>query len=133
MRLTVTRFIFTDFSTIGILDSDGKFLCYTLEPVTRDDNVKPRAIPCAVYGLVISHSPELGYSTPEVLGVPGFTGIRLHILNSFEQTQGCTGVGKTRASDWIGQSEEAFKELMAVLAGQENLSIEYREERAISA
>ena len=133
MKLTVTRFIFTDKSTIGILDADGQFLSYTLEPVTRVDDVKPRAIPPGTYRLALLSSARFQTFTPHLMDVPGFTGIEIHPGNEPKDTEGCTLVGKTRGVDWIGNSDEAFNELLATLDASADMSIEYREERAISA
>jgi hypothetical protein len=77
--------------------------------------------------------------TPHVLDVPGFTAIEIHPGNSPEDTEGCTLVGETRGligypeSDWIGNSDEAFNDLIAKLDASEPMQIEYREERALAA
>lgn len=45
---------------------------------------------------------------PEVLRVPGRTGIRVHALNEAEQSDGCIGVGKTHTDSTIAQARDAL-------------------------
>jgi len=125
VKLTVTRFIFSPNSTIGILDADGRFLCYTLEPATP--------IPAGTYRLALLPSAKFQTYTPHVLDVPGHTAIEIHPGNSPKDTTDCTLVGKTRAEDWVGNSDEAFNELIAKLDASQDMQIEYREERSLSA
>jgi hypothetical protein len=138
LKLCVTRLWFTDKSTIGMLDIDGVQEAYTLEPVTRADDEKPRAIPVGTYRLALLPSARFETYTPHVLDVPGFTGIEIHPGNSPKDTSGCCLVGQTRGTaetpnDWIGNSDEAFNELIGKLDASEPMQIEYREERALAA
>jgi hypothetical protein len=133
MKLTVHRFIFTDKSTMSSVDIDGVFACYGLEPPTLDGDVKPRAIPPGTYTLRLLPSARFGRYTPHVLDVPGFTAIEIHPGNYPQDTHGCLLVGKSRGTEAVFESDQAFNELMAKLDAAQDMSIEYVEERAISA
>lgn len=124
MKLTITRQQGTALSTPGLLDIDGVFQCYTLEPRMDRAKGKPFAIPSGDYVLALERSPHfsaiMGYDflTPHVLDVPGFDYIEIHPGNKPADTLGCCLVGETRspaAPDWIGNSVVAFNTLMARL------------------
>jgi hypothetical protein len=52
--------------------------------------------PCECYAVVISWSPKMKQWLPILLGVPNFSGIRIHAGNTADDTQGCILVGKNR-------------------------------------
>src|SRR5262249_11019059 len=89
MKLEVKRQWFTTRSTVGELFIDGVHFCYTLEPPTRDDEIKPRAIPVGTYDVRIGWSPKHHRLIPMVGGVPGFSGVEIHIGNYPRDTEGC--------------------------------------------
>jgi hypothetical protein len=113
--ITVKRDQFTAQTTGGRLFIDGVFQCFTLEPVTRNDDVKPRAIPAGTYTLDIRFSPKHGRDVPHVENVPGFDEIEIHIGNFPQDTIGCCLVGQSRSTDFVGQSHGAFDALFAKL------------------
>ena len=117
MNLRIERNTFTDFSTIGELLIDGEHECFTLEPVWRTDDVKPRAIPEGTYKLVSRMSKKHGRMVPGVEDVPGFADIEIHWGNFPRDTEGCCLVGKTKGPtpDFIGGSKLAFADLWAKL------------------
>ena len=129
MKLTVTRHIITPNSTIGMLDVDGVFQCYTLEPPLA------AAIPDGTYPLKLLPSPHFMRPMPHVCDVPGHTEIELHPGNFPKDTKGCTLVGMERGTDAIWRSQDAFAALMKKIEPEfENgLTIEYITEQAISA
>ena len=96
--------------TIGRLSSSGVFVAYTLEDVVRHGEKVPgaTAIPAGTYCVVQSLSQRFGCVLPEVLNVPGFTGIRIHAGNTAADTEGCVLVGLDKHEDWIGQSRDAL-------------------------
>lgn len=117
MNLNVKRHTKTEHSTIGTLTIEGRsFQCYTLEPVTRTDDVKPRAIPAGRYPLVLSWSPKHGRVIPHVENVPGFEEIEIHIGNYPKDTEGCTLVGTGWSEDMVGGSHGAFDKLFNLLS-----------------
>ena len=74
---------------------EGACFCDTLEPTWRDyahggRKIKGRsAIPEGRYAVVISWSPKMKQWLPILLGVPMFSGIRIHAGNTAEDTEGC--------------------------------------------
>jgi hypothetical protein len=117
--------------TIGELYVDGKFECYTLEDVVRDNGVKvdgATAIPTGTYGLSITFSNRFQKPLPLLANVPNFVGVRIHSGNSSLDTEGCILVGRTKASqNSIGESKLAFAHLFpqleAALARKESVTI----------
>ena len=81
MKLTVTRLWFTEKSTIGTLDIDGVFECYTLEPSDPAE-----LIPCGTYPLRLLPSEKFGRYMPFIIGVPGHAADELHIGNDPNDT-----------------------------------------------
>ena len=71
-------------------------------------------IPAGVYRVTLSYSRRLKQLLPEILEVPGFTGIRMHAGNTSADTKGCPLVGMYQASDHeIGSSVEALGHLLS--------------------
>ena len=78
------------------------YFCDTLEPTWRDYAHGGRkikgcsAIPEGRYAVVISFSPKMQKWLPILLGVPMFSGIRIHAGNTSNDTEGCILVGKNK-------------------------------------
>jgi hypothetical protein len=118
MELVLTRIAKRKTYTIGKLNiveriddqylagSKETYFCDTLEPTWRDYAHGGRkikgcsAIPEGRYAVVISYSPKFEAWLPILLGVPNFSGIRIHAGNCSEDTEGCILVGKNKL---IGQ------------------------------
>lgn len=116
MELKLVRKELTTRSTIGELQVDGDFECFTLEDVVRPVKIKgATAIPQGVYEIVINWSQRFQRLLPLLLNVPQFDGIRIHAGNTDADTEGCILVGRTRATDFIGVSRAAFNALFAKL------------------
>ncbi len=124
MKLELVRESFTEKATEGMLYIDGAFECHTLEDKDRkmeDGGTKiysKTAIPRGEYKLVLSMSNRFKKILPEILGVDGFTGIRIHVGNTSADTDGCILVGsnnKNSTDDFIGASKVAFDKLMKKL------------------
>ena len=84
--------------TIGRMYVDGIFFCNTLEDTVRDIPTEGKipgktAIPAGTYDVVYNLSPKFHRKLPLLLGVPYFSGVRIHPLNTPEETDGCIGVG----------------------------------------
>jgi len=110
---TVSR-VFVD----GVRFGDGKHYCNALEDKDRgltsdmsvDEIVRRKvygktAIPAGRYKVTMSWSPRFRKMMPHVEAVKGFTGIRLHPLNTAEQSEGCIGFGANDRVGWISQSK----------------------------
>lgn len=117
MKLTVTRYWFSPKSAIGMLDIDGVFECYTEEPAP------PHRIPAGTYPGRMVWSNRFQRVTPHVYDVPGFTDIEMHNGNFPGDTRGCTLVGETRSTDFVGNSVKALDDLISKLPN--DFEIEY--------
>lgn len=91
-------------TTFGALTVAGRFECYTLEDLVRaDPNLATpeneakvhgqTAIPVGRYEVVFQDSPKFGPDTLTLLGVPGYSHVRMHGGNDAEDTEGCIIVG----------------------------------------
>jgi len=124
MELLLKRKWKTDNETIGELYVNGKFECYTLEDVERVVKIKNEtAIPKGKYKLIITYSNRFKRNLPLLLNVPNFEGIRIHSGNTNHDTQGCILVGKTRGTNFIGNSRKAFNSLFLKLQKEKEITI----------
>ena len=132
MELKLVRKIFTDKSTIGELDVNGTFECFTLEDPPREVKIKGEtAIPAGRYEIAVTFSNKFGKFLPLLLNVPGFDGIRIHPGNTPKDTLGCILVSQGKGVDSISNSRLAFlplfEKIQAVLRS-EKVFIEITEE-----
>lgn len=128
MNLLLLREPSTEKSTSGTLHVDGVHECFALEDIVRDEKIAGQtAIPAGTYNVVLSMSNRFHRIMPEVLHVPGFTGIRIHSGNTETETEGCILVGKNRGPDHVLESRLAFAALFEKLAAaKEPITIEIR-------
>lgn len=108
--IEVFRVTFTANSTIGLLAIDGSNKWTTLEPASTSGML----IPAGTYKCIKTMSPRMGYISPELQGVPGHVGERIHVGNYPHDSHGCILIGETRSPDFIGNSQSAFDEFMAI-------------------
>lgn len=71
------------------------------------------AIPAGVYEVRDTWSPRFGRMMLEVVGVPGFTGIRIHSGNTADDTEGCLIPGLRATPSGVSYSVPAVKKLNA--------------------
>ena len=125
MKLKLIRQFGTEGFTEGKLYIDDVFECYTVEDEDRHleaGGVKiptVTAIPKGSYEVVLSMSPRFKRILPEVLNVPGFTGVRIHSGNSSKDSEGCILVGSSNDrndDDWVGGSKIALAQLITKLS-----------------
>lgn len=107
--------------TIGQLYVDGSFQWWTLENTLRPLSLKIQdrtAIPAGTYRVVLSMSRRFGVVLPEILAVPGFSGIRIHPGNTPADTSGCilVGGGYNKATNTLIHSQEACRAVQGVIA-----------------
>lgn len=134
MQLTVDRRWKRDAYTIGKLYVNGIELCDTLEDKDRNlvatmplEELKKQkiwgqtAIPTGTYKVKMTFSSKFsskawgkkyGGKVPEILNVPGFTGVRLHPGNTAQDTLGCLLVGKNSSVGRISQSVDWYYKLL---------------------
>lgn len=120
--------------TIGRLFANGTFLCNTLEDTDRGLTSTMSlqlirmtkisgmtAIPRGTYKVVLSVSEKFkkkawskkyGGLVPEIVGVPGFTGVRIHPGNSDVDSEGCPLVGDNTVIGKLTNSVNRYYELM---------------------
>ena len=97
-RLAIKRVVNEEYRTYEVED----YFCDTLEPTWRDyknggHKIKGHsAIPEGRYAVVISYSPKFEAWLPILLGVPMFSGIRIHAGNTAADTEGCILVGRNK-------------------------------------
>ena len=130
LELRIEREASTTRSTPGVLYVDGVRECFTLEDPVRekrydDGSLIPvrvwkipgaTAIPSGRYPLVLDWSLRFGRVMPHILGVPGFSAIRIHPGNVSENTEGCPLTGRIRFSkNEVRESQAAFDALMEKL------------------
>ena len=95
----------------------ASYFCDTLEPTWRDyrnggRKIKGRsAIPEGRYAVVITWSPRLKEWLPLLLGVPMFSGIRIHAGNTAKDTAGCILVGQNLKRGMVLNSRIWLKRL----------------------
>ena len=103
---------------------DDTYLCFTLEdkvrqipgiPVEKWKIKGQTAIPTGTYKVVNTYSNHFGKWLPELIGVEGFLGVRIHTGNDDEDTEGCILVGTGWAgTGWISGSKAAFEDFNEV-------------------
>lgn len=125
MRLDLHRRPSLNGATIGTLAIDGVPVCFTLEDVVREVPGVPvsewkipgeTAIPAGTYEVIITPSARFKRDLPLLVGVPGFSGVRIHPGNTAADTEGCILVGYTEAAGFIGRSRDAFAVVFAQVA-----------------
>lgn len=99
--------------TIGKLYIDNQYFCDTLEDTVRKDGEKvygKTAIPAGMYRVKKTYSPRFKKVLPEILEVPGFSGVRIHAGNTAKDTEGCVllGLNKTKGAIINSQNAMAF-------------------------
>lgn len=121
LDLTLTRDVFTDKSTTGVLLWGGLDFGYVLEDVDRGlEATQPldyihrtkvagqTAIPTGRYRVGWNFSPKFQRFTPRLHDVPGFEGIEIHVGNWARDTDGCLLVGLHRVADEVLDSRKAI-------------------------
>lgn len=116
MKLKVERTYCGPVCTIGSLYIDGAFECFTCEDVVRPAGEKVHgetAIPYGTFNVVVTPSQRFKRDLPLVEHVPNFEGIRIHPGNTSADTEGCLLVGRTKGTNFVGESKAAFAALFA--------------------
>lgn len=126
--LFVNRFSFKETETLSrvyLVEDDGSvsFEGFAVEDKVRAPGVKVQdetAIPAGSYKMRISKSPRLGRLLPEILDVPGFSGIRIHKGNTAADSSGCLIIGSRLGPKLpVELSALAEKKLLAAINGRE--------------
>ena len=113
--------------TPGRMYFEGHAFCHTCEDEDRfleDGGTKETgktAIPRGKYRLITSESPRFGRILPEVLHVPGFTGVRIHGGNTKDDTEGCPLIGEERTENGVRKCKEVVDGLIRRIIAEEKL------------
>lgn len=136
MELTLVRTQKTELSTISHLLIEDKHECFVIEDTDRgltqdmplEQIIKQKifgktAIPSGRYQIKITFSVRFKRLLPELLKVPAYEGIRIHIGNYPRDTEGCLLPGVTPSKDCVLNSKTAFtnlyKKLLSVPKNEE--------------
>jgi len=121
MKLELKRDVFADTFTLGTLLANGKHLGFTCEDTDRkleDGNEKiygKTAIPRGKYKVIISYSQRFKKPMPEVLDVPGFSGVRIHGGNTDADTLGCPLLGSARTGNGVANCKPINERLITLI------------------
>ncbi len=108
MDLRVDRLYKKPTYFIGNLYVDNVLFCNILE------NAK-LAIPAGRYQIVFNYSERFQRIMPEIIGVPGRAGIRIHSANKPGELKGCLAPGFNRIKGQVIESRKTFERLMKIL------------------
>lgn len=127
MKLSLKRDVFAEKFTLGSLLVDGRHLGFTCEDTDRrleneGEKVKGQtAIPRGSYKVILSYSHRFQKVMPEILNVPGFTGVRIHGGNTHENTEGCPLLGIQRTQDGVAKCKEVNDRLIQMIQEAEDV------------
>ena len=136
MKLQLKRLYSKPDYTIGKLYIDGVYFCDTIEdtdrglyqtmPITEIKAKKKQditAIPYGEYKVVLSMSPRFRKVLPEILNVPGFTGVRIHSGNTQYDSSGCLILGKNTVKGKVTNSRYYVSEFIKKLEKDNDITI----------
>ncbi len=128
MDLKLIRRYRNDKYTIGDLYIDGVWFSNVLEDTDRglssdmsEEEIQKikiygkTAIPKGTYKVEVTYSPKFKRYLPLLIGVKGFTGIRIHSGNTPEDTLGCLLVGFNKVKGQVINSRVTSDKLTALL------------------
>lgn len=137
MKIKLVRIAFKDTYTIGKLYVDGVYVCDTIEDKDRgltddmslEDIVSRKkygetAIPYGTYKVKITYSPKYKRMMPLLLGVKGYSGIRIHSGNTAKDTLGCIIVGENKKKGMVINSRITYNRLFELMKDEKDISIE---------
>lgn len=128
MKIIIDRIVKNDTYTIGEAYLNGTFYSYTMEDKDRglrqDMTLKEimaikikgkTAIPTGTYNVAYTYSPKFKRKLPLVENVKGYSGIRIHPLNTAEQSEGCIGFGLWPGKGRITNSADYTNHLVSLI------------------
>ena len=84
------------------------------------------AIPAGRYKITLTYSPKFKRILPYVNDVKGFSGIRMHAMNTALDSLGCIGVGKNKKKGMILESKKYEQMLVERMKGQNEIFIDIK-------
>jgi hypothetical protein len=125
MKLLLSRTKEDETGTHGnIIDANGKLVCYTLEPMWKQNEANDSCIPPGSYDC-IPHSGDKFTDVWEVTNIPNRTAVLIHPGNTIADTHGCILVGLVPYINGVMQSRQAIIKLHSVVQGGFQLNIQY--------
>lgn len=117
VELVLRRQPSRDGCTLGQLYDGDRFQYWTIEDVVRAQKIPHEtAIPPGRYRVLITRSQRFGRMLPLLLGVPGFSGVRIHAGNTSSDTSGCILVGRRAGQTSVYDSQDALADLQKRIA-----------------
>jgi hypothetical protein len=98
-HLHLSRIDYTPEATISVFCVEGALWGYALEDRRRPEGVKipgRTCIPAGSYRLRVTFSARFKRWMPQIMDVPGFSGVRLHGGNTPADTEGCPLIAANR-------------------------------------
>lgn len=139
MKLELIRIANRPTYCIGKLYIDGEYFCDVIEDTDRGlDNsmtvseilknkIKGEtAIPTGIYKIEITYSPKYKRLMPLLIGVKGYSGVRIHSGNTSKDTEGCLLVGRNTVVGMVTESRNTYQRLFARLQNVKDISIEIK-------
>ena len=139
MKVLIDRKWKKDTYTIGRVYVDGEFFCNSMEDCDRglrqDMSVGEisrlkvygeTAIPTGKYKVTMTMSAKYKRVMPQIMNVPGYSGVRIHSGNTAADSFGCVLLGKNTKVGWISDSRATctkFEELLKKAGGTCELEI----------
>lgn len=139
MKLELIRIANRPTYCIGKLYIDGEYFCDVIEDTDRGlDNsmtvseiLKKKikgetAIPTGIYKIEITYSPKYKRMMPLLIGVKGYSGVRIHSGNTSKDTEGCLLVGRNTVVGMVTDSRNTYQRLFAKLQKAKDITIEIK-------
>lgn len=136
-QIDLTRWIFSNKSTIGVFSINNEFVCNAIEDVDRNLSQgmtvaeilkrKMYGVTCIPYGryqIKILRSPRwsikkgVDVSVPYLMDVPGYSGIEIHPANFASEIKGCIAPGMYDPSrpESVWFSKQSYEKLLFRIA-----------------
>lgn len=128
MKLKLKRIYRGNTYTIGRLYIDNEYFCDTLEDKDREltsymseEDIKSlkvyseTAIPTGTYKIEVTFSPRFKKKMPVLIGVKGFSGIRIHCGNDETHTSGCILCGFNKEKGKVVNSKVVTSKVYALI------------------
>lgn len=134
MKLLLERKWKKETYTIGIVYINGVRFSECIEdkdrgltdnmPLSTINSIKKygqTAIPTGTYDIQLTYSPKFASKAwgkkyngkvPQIVNVKGYSGVRIHPLNTAEQSLGCLGFGRNLEKGKVLQATEYYYKLM---------------------
>lgn len=135
MEITIIRYDFLPDRTFGKLYIDGEYWCETLEDRDRNlydymsvEEIKQKkvygetCIPYGKYEVKMTYSIKYEKELPQILNVPGFSGVRIHNGSFPEHSLGCILIGR-RLNDMLTDSRVTTSNFVKKIGKESSITL----------